>query len=64
MKAHARTFSSSWTPLRVKHGNGKPAEGKDRVFLLATPGESGRNFIADEDGDSPSASVPPGGLSC
>ena len=32
-----------------EHGNVKAAEGKDRVFLLAAPGESGRDFIAEED---------------
>ena len=47
-------------PLRVhfrltdaaegEHGNVKAAEGKDRVFILAAPGESGRDFIAEEDG--------------
>ena len=48
-------------PLRVhfrladatesEHGNVKAAEGKDRFFILATPGESGHDFIADEDGE-------------
>jgi adenine-specific DNA-methyltransferase len=48
-------------PLRVhyrladaaegEHGNVKAAEGKDRVFILAAPGESGRDFIAEEDGE-------------
>ena len=33
-----------------EHGNVKAAEGKDRVFILAAPGESGRDFIAEEDG--------------
>ena len=47
-------------PLRVhfrltdaaegEHGNVKAAEGKDRVFILAAPGESGPDFIAEEDG--------------
>ena len=47
-------------PLRVlfrltdaaegEHGNVKASEGKDRVFILAAPGESGRDFIAEEDG--------------
>ena len=27
------------------------AEGKDRVFILAAPGESGHDFIAEEDGE-------------
>ena len=48
-------------PLRVhfrladatesEHGNVKAAEGKDRFFILATPGDSGHDFIADEDGE-------------
>ena len=33
-----------------EHGNVKAAEGKDRVFILASAGESGRDFIAKEDG--------------
>jgi adenine-specific DNA-methyltransferase len=33
-----------------EHGNVKPAEGKDRVFILAPGGESGRDFIAEEQG--------------
>ena len=47
-------------PLRVhfrltdategEHGNIKAAEGKDRAFILAAPGNSGRDFIAEEDG--------------
>ena len=48
-------------PLRVhfrladaaegEHGNVNAAEGKDRLFILAAPGESGRDFIAEEDGE-------------
>ena len=48
-------------PLRVhfrlvaaaegEHGNVKAAEGKDRVFILTAPGESGPDFIAEEDGE-------------
>ena len=34
-----------------EHGNVKAAEGKDRVFILAAPGESGRDFIAEENGE-------------
>ena len=34
-----------------EHGNVKAAEGKDRVFILAALGESGHDFIAEEDGD-------------
>ena len=48
------------TPMRMhfrlvdaaegEHGNVKAAEGKDRVFILAAPGDSGHDFIAEEDG--------------
>ncbi len=31
-----------------EHGNVKAAEGKDRVFILGAPGESGHDFIAEE----------------
>ena len=34
-----------------EHGNVKAAEGKNRVFILAPPGDSGHDFIAEEDGD-------------
>jgi adenine-specific DNA-methyltransferase len=34
-----------------QHGNAKAVEGKDRVFLLAAPGESGRDFITEESGE-------------
>ena len=47
MRVHFRLVDAT----EGEHGNGKPAEGKDRVFLLATPGESGRDFLADEDGE-------------
>ena len=33
------------------HGNVKTAGGNNRVFILAAPGESGHDFIAEEDGD-------------
>ena len=33
-----------------EHGNVKAAEGKDRVFILAAPGQCGRDFIAEENG--------------
>ena len=33
-----------------EHGNVKAAEGKDRVFILAAPGESAHNFISEEGG--------------
>ena len=48
------------TPMRVhfrlvdvaegEHGNIKKTEGKGRVFVLTAPGESGHDFIAEEDG--------------
>ena len=48
-------------PLRVhfrlvdvtedEHGNVKVAEGKDRIFVLAAPGESKHDFIAEEDAE-------------
>ena len=48
-------------PLRVhfrltdaaegEHDNVKAAEGKEHLFILAAPGEFGRDFIAEEDGE-------------
>ena len=48
-------------PLRVhfrladavegEHGNVRSADSKDRLFILASPGESGRGFICEENGD-------------
>ena len=34
----------------AEHGNVKAAVGKARVFILSAPGESGHDFIAEEDG--------------
>jgi adenine-specific DNA-methyltransferase len=34
-----------------EHGNVKAAEGQSRVFILAAPGTSGHDFMADEDGE-------------
>lgn len=34
-----------------EHGNVKAAEGKDRVFILAAPGESGHDFVVEEVGE-------------
>ncbi|MCA3014581.1 MAG: site-specific DNA-methyltransferase [Myxococcaceae bacterium] len=34
-----------------EHGNVKAVEGKDRIFILSQPGASGRDFMAEEDGD-------------
>ena len=49
------------TPMRVhfrlvdategEPSNVKAAEGKDRMFTLAAPGDSGHDFIAEEDGE-------------
>ena len=38
-------------PYEGEHGNVKAAEGKDRVFILAAGGESGRDFIAEDPGE-------------
>lgn len=46
MRVHFRLADAA----EGEHGNVKAAEGKDRVFILAAPGESGRAFIAEEDG--------------
>jgi adenine-specific DNA-methyltransferase len=34
-----------------EHGNIKAVEGNDRIFLLTAQGESGRDFIAEENGE-------------
>ena len=34
-----------------EHGNVKAAEGKDRLFILGNPGDSGHAFIAEENGE-------------
>jgi adenine-specific DNA-methyltransferase len=47
MRVHFRLADAA----EDEHGNVKAAEGKDRVFILAAPGESGREFIAEEDGE-------------
>ena len=47
MRVHFRLADAA----EGEHGNVKAAEGKDRVFILAAPGESGRDFIAEEDFD-------------
>ena len=46
MRVHFRLVDAA----EGEHGNVKAAEGKDRVFILAAPGESGHDFIAEEDG--------------
>lgn len=45
MRVHFRLADAA----EGEHGNVKAAEGKDRVFILAS-GESDRDFIAEEDG--------------
>ena len=47
MRVHFRLVNAA----EGEHGNVRAAEGKDRVFILAAPGESGRDFIAEEDGE-------------
>ena len=47
MRVHFRLADAT----EGEHGNVKAVEGKDRVFILASPGESGRPFIAEEDGE-------------
>ena len=47
MRVHFRLTDAT----EGQHGNIKAAEGKDRVFVLAAPGESGCDFIGEEDGE-------------
>ncbi len=47
MRVHFRLADAA----EGEHGNVKAAEGKDRVFILAAPGESGRDFITEEEGE-------------
>ena len=47
MRVHFRLVNAA----EGEHGNVKAAEGKDRVFILAAPGESDHDFIAEEDGE-------------
>ena len=47
MRAHFRLLDAA----EGEHGNVKAAEGKDRVFIPAAPGESGRDFIAEQDSE-------------
>ena len=47
MRVHFRLADAT----EGEHGNVKAVEGKDRVFILASPGESGRPFIVEEDGE-------------
>ncbi|HKI83897.1 MAG TPA: site-specific DNA-methyltransferase [Candidatus Krumholzibacteria bacterium] len=47
MRVHFRLVDAA----EGEHGNVKAAAGKDRVFILAAPGESGHGFIAEDDGE-------------
>ncbi|MCR4304661.1 MAG: site-specific DNA-methyltransferase [Gallionella sp.] len=47
MRVHLRLADAA----EGEHGNVKAAEGKGRVFILAASGDSGRGFIAEEDGE-------------
>jgi adenine-specific DNA-methyltransferase len=47
MRVHFRLVDAA----EGEHGNVKTAEGKDRVFILAPAGESGRDFITEFEGE-------------
>jgi adenine-specific DNA-methyltransferase len=47
MRVHFRLVDAA----EAEHGNVKATEGKDRIFILAAAGESGRDFITEVDGD-------------
>ena len=47
MRVHFRLVDAA----EGEHGNVKAAEGKDRMFILTAPRDSGRDFIAEEDGE-------------
>lgn len=47
MRVHFRLADAA----EGEHGNVKAVEGKDRVFILAAAGDSGHDFIAQEDGE-------------
>ena len=47
MRVHFRLTDAT----EGEHGNVKAAEGKDRVFIPAVPGESGHGFLGEEDGE-------------
>ena len=46
MRVHFRLIDAA----EGEHGNVKAADGKDRVFILAPAGESGRDFIVEKTG--------------
>ena len=47
MRVHFRLANAA----EGEHGNVKATEGKNRMFILAAPGDSGHDFIAEEDGE-------------
>ena len=47
MRVHFRLADAA----EGEHGNVKAAEGKDRMFILTAPRDSGCDFIAEEDGE-------------
>ncbi|MEX2283460.1 MAG: DNA methyltransferase [Gemmatimonadota bacterium] len=47
MRVHFRLADAA----EGEHGNVKAMEGRDRVFILTAPGDSGHDFIAEEDGE-------------
>ena len=47
MRVHFRLVDAA----EGEHGNVKAAEGSNRVFVLMAPGESGHDFMAEEDGE-------------
>ena len=47
MRVHFRLADAA----EGEHGNVKPSEGQNRVFLLAAAGVSGHGFLAQEDGE-------------
>jgi adenine-specific DNA-methyltransferase len=47
MRVHFRLADAA----EGEHENVKAAEGNNRIFILAAPGESGRDFVAEEDGE-------------
>ena len=46
MRVHLRLADAD----EGEHGNIKAAEGRSRVFVLTAPGDSGHDFVAEEDG--------------
>ena len=47
MRAHFRLVDG----VEGEHGNVRADIGKDRKFILAAPGESGYDFVVEEEGD-------------